>query len=288
MPKGYTTRKLEVFAIHAHLPSVQQVDYRHLFATLAGVPRASRIVRLGGKVVAVPILNMNGSTASLTAYEGEEGNPIFFDFERAVERIERLRQGEMLTTKTHGIIDIPRREAIIEFNFRGAKAADIAATFAEVGRDTGLEDLSIEFTPVIDEEFMESINRFQRIRMASVKVARPNFDWGDQETYFEEVAGDSNAQSVELSMYAERQSSLAQHHGLVEYIRRIARAALPSLKSATITGIRADEDQETTISLKNHIEHQRVPVRMTEDGIVDDADIERKIENFRRSRSGRN
>src|ERR1051325_10082039 len=101
MPKGYTTRKLEVFAIHAHLPGVQQIDYSHLFATLAGVPRASRIVRLGGKVVAVPILNMNGGTASLTAYEGEEGNPIFFDFQRAVERIERLRKGEMLTTKTH-------------------------------------------------------------------------------------------------------------------------------------------------------------------------------------------
>jgi hypothetical protein len=287
MPRRYTTRKLEVFAIHAHLPGPNAVNYTELITALSAVPREARMARINQKFVAIPRLTIEGGLAKFTAYEGEEGNPLFFNFRDATERIEQLEGGEMLTTKTHGLIDIERREAIIEYNQKGAKASDIATTLELIGENAGLEGLSMEFTPVFDEAFLASIDRFRRVRVASIKVARPNFDWGDQEHYFNDVAADSDARYVELTMTAERQHSLAQDRGLLRYIRRIAAAALPYLKGAKVTGTRQGEEEETTVSLSHHIEHQRIQVRMTDDSLVDDQDIERKLEGFRRSRAGR-
>lgn len=289
MPKGYTSRKLQVFAIHGHYDDLtRRFDYTTVFRALSEVPRENRVAQINDKSIAIPRMTVNEEIVRFAAYEGEEGNPLVFNFNEATERIEHLETGEMLATKTHVLVDLSRREAIIEYNQKGAKASDVASTLEHIGRQqAGLTDLNLEFTAVIDAQFLQAIERFRRIRLATIKMARPNQDWTDHAEHFTAMAAESDAHYVEIGMSAERQESLAFRTGIMDFIRQVAGAALPFLKSATVTGIREGEEAETSVSLAHHVEHQRVQVRMTEDGHVDDGDIERKMERFSRSRAGR-
>lgn len=297
MPRGYTTRKLEAFSIHAHLRSPRDssrripVDYQNLFERIIRAHSGVRVVQIDDKVIAIHQLSNSDGLVKFTAYEGEEGSPLFYNFRNGTERIEQLERGEMVATKTHGLIDIARREAIVEFNQKGAKSTDIATALAMLGERGGAKDapyrVTMTFTPIADGEFVQSIERFKRIRFAAIKVARPNIDWGDHVDYFNKIAEESDAHTFELSMSADRKQSLSERRGIMRYIKDAASAVFPYLKGAKVTGTREGEEQETTVSLAHHVEHQRPQVRLTEDGQVDDADIERKLEAFRNSRARR-
>jgi hypothetical protein len=280
MPRGYTTRKLQVFSIHAHQAGVPE-DYESLFTALSEVPKQQRAARLGEKIVAIPRLTINEGRVTFTAYEGEEGNPLLYNFEQATERYEPLERGERVATKTHGMISLSTREAVIEYNQKGAKASDISSTFEQIGRSrTARDELSIELLPVADEDFLHMIGRFERIRVATFRVARPNPGWTDHYNHLNEVAEESDARYMEVTMTADRGQSLDENHGIIGYIKTLARATHAYLKGARVTGVRQGEDAETSVALARYIEHQKVQVRMTEDGHVEDRDIERRISNY--------
>lgn len=289
MPRRYTTRKLEVFRIHGHFGNnaKRRFDYAALFRSLSAIARENRIAQVDGKTIAIPRLTVEGNFVRFTAYEGEEGNPLLFNFLEATERIEHLERGEMLATKTHGVIDLDRKEAIVEYNQKGAKASGIADTLEHVAKQrvANMKNAEIDFTPMIDGEFLQAIDRFKRIRLATIKLARPNQDWTDHAEHIERMGAESEARYIEVTMSAEPKQSLAERHGILGYIRQIAARLVPNIKTASVTGVREGEEAETTISLAHHVVHQRVQVRMTEDGHVDDADIERRINGFLRSRS---
>jgi hypothetical protein len=294
MPRGYTTRKLESFSINAHVakngtpPQRVAADYAEVFRRISTLPKEFRIAAIGNKNIAIPRCSMNGNVVKLTAYEGEDGNPIVFNFEDATERMETLARGEQIATKTHGIIDVASRLAIIEFNQRGAKAPYIAAALEHFGRTLGeMPTLQIQFAQKIDERFVQAIDRFTRIRTATVKIARPNPGWTDHTNHFAAMADDSDADNLELTASAKRMGSLDRGKGIIAFIRDVASVAFPSLKAAKIVGIREGESAETSVSMAHHIEHQRVQVRTTDEGHVSDEDIDRRLENFRRSTTDR-
>lgn len=286
MLRGYTTRRLDVFALHARTQTTP-VDYRALFNALAAIEDEDRKIDIAERTVAIPILNVRGNRVRMVAYEGERGRlPLFYNEESGRERIERLRPGEILATRTHGIIDLERREAIIEYNHRGAKAKDIAQTFQELGnaRQIVPEELTIELNQMVTEDFQRELDRFERIRVARVKVSRPNFDW--DRTYGNLMAGarESNAQNVEISMTADRGDSLEPRRGIIGFLKRLAQPEILSIfKTAQITGTRENEAEETTVTLAHYVEHQRVTVRL-EHGQADHADVVAKLEEYLNAR----
>lgn len=289
-PLGRASRKLEVYTIHAHFgPTASEaVNYQRLFQSIAKTTLAQRVVTISGKSVALPEFRLDENIVVLTAYEGEEGNPLFYDFINAKERIEELPRGEKLATKTHGVINLVSREAIVEYNQRGAKAADIAVTIQEIGRSlTDWQDLEVEFTPVFDPSFLQAINNFSRIRQASVKMVRPNPDWTDHATYLTDLAKDSRAHLIEVTANAERAQSLNQSKGLIGFIKRMIGAKQSSLKTASVTGTRTGEAAETTVSSNNYIAHQRVVVGKTKDGLVNDSEINDTLVKFSEAREPR-
>jgi hypothetical protein len=290
MPRP-TSRKLEVFTIHAHFgdDTDQAVNYERLFQAIAETRRRQRIVTVLGKSLALPEFRLDENLVLLTAYEGEEGNPLFFNFLNATERIEELPTGEKLATKTHCAIDIERREAIVEYNHRGAKADDIAEAIQEIGKSlTGWGDLEVEFAPVIDQTFLQAINSFERIRSATVKMVRPNRDWTDHATYLTRLALESRGQTIDVTVSARKAQSLSKTGGLIGFIKQMARASFASLKSAKVVGTREHEDAETAVSLADHQSHQRVNVEKTPDGQVNDNDINNRLVNYLESRDPRN
>jgi hypothetical protein len=285
--RGYTTRKIEVWSIHAHVGAkdVKPVDYRRLFQTIAELPPRTRVIAGEDKLVALPRVDVDGNLVRLTAYEGSRGlNPIIFNTTSAEERVERLEAGEILATKTHGIVNLVTRDVLIEYNHQGAKAADIADVLERaVSSSAAWPQVKVELTPVVAETFIQDVNRFERIRVANARVVRPNVGWSDWEDELTKAADDSNAQSVQVEFNAPRGQSLSKTGGVVPFIKRLARPLTP-LKSAAITGRRPGEAAETTISTANHIEHQRINVRLDGDGHVDDADIERRLSAYEETR----
>lgn len=281
MAKGYTTRKLEVWAMHAHIG--QQVpDYTKLFRDVARAPSRSRAVPLGEKLVAIPRVSVKENVMRFIAYEGVVGeNPLIFSAADAAERIERLEAGEVVATKTHAMLDTELRLAVVEYNHRGAKAPDIASVIETSARRLSRwERLDFELNPVVDTEFVDAIDRFDRIRVATMRIARPNLDWTDFKNKLTDSAADSDAQSIEIDYFAGRGNSLDRSKGAIGFLKRLIRREGSILKNASVTGTRANESAETTVSLGNHITHQRVNVRMTEDGHVADEDINERIGSF--------
>ena len=288
MARGYTTRKIEVWSLHAHVGSSQDenVNYIELFDLLAATPSEARVYSDADKSIAVSGLDVRGDTVWLTVYAGTRGlNPLIFNTLSAEERVQRLAAGEIVATKTHGVVSLPRREAIIEYNHQGAKAADIARALEATGRGQGWDDLKVELNPVVSTSFIDELQRFERIRLASASLVRPNIGWSDFEDSLTDAAGDSDAQAVEVEFTAPRGESLSRTHGVVPFIRRLSSARRSPLKGAAFTGRRRGEAEETTVTTSNHTEHQRINVRLTPDGHVDDDDIDRHLAEFEDARA---
>ena len=181
------------------------------------------------------------------------------------------------------MVDPARRRAVVEYNHRGAKASHIAQVLERFGREIyRLPNLEFDFAPHISEEFIEAIERFGRIRLATARLVRPNPGWDEHYASFMGLATDSEARTIEVEVTASRGGSLSSARGLVAHVKRLARERFPSLKSARVEGYREGENQPATVSLQNHVEHQRVNVRKHESGHVDDEDIEEKMEAYLR------
>lgn len=278
MPIALTTRKLEAFALHATNDGAA-ADYKVLFEGIASVPPIERVLERAEKLIAIPELTTTGDQIAFTAYEGPLGTkPLIFNKSDAAERIGDLSAGEVLATKTHGRIDLRRRIAVIEFNQRGAKAQDIAQIFENLGRlDPKQSQLAVELNPIATSKFLDELARFKRIRMADIRVARPNPDWGEHYDFLIGAAQESDGQTIDLAVTAGRGLSLSTQGGIVQWIKNLAAIALSPLKNARVVGTRDQEENETAISLARYQEHRRVKTKLTPDGHVDDTDIRTKI-----------
>lgn len=281
MARGYTTRKLEVFSFQAQ-SGKGPVDLAAICRGIGGEPANARHRSDGDKAVAIMTFEIEEDRVWFVACEGPEGQfPLIFDRASSTVRVDRLSKGEIVVTMTHGILSTKRREAIVEYNHRGAKAGDIADVMSDVAGRVGKKGwIRIDFNPKADKTFMEDLKRFGRIRLASVKMALPNPGWSDYKGQITKIASDSEAQVISVEVSAGRGEGISANKGLIAFIRDAIRSSTSSVKGAKVTGYREDEEAAATISLANHIEHQRVEVRMTPEGHVDSDDIKRKLEAF--------
>lgn len=280
MAKGYTTRKLEMFAIHGRRDGAP-ADYAALFKELADTPAEFRQQVNHDRLVAIPEMRIDNDLVYLVAYQGEPGvNPLIFNSDSAQARIEKLKKGEIVATKTHALIDIPAREVIVEYNHRGAKASDIALVLEKVPEQRELSwTLTLEFNPIADESFLKAISQFQRIRLASLRVAQPNVDWNDHYDHLTTVAADSKARLIQVEVTAHRGKTLSWDGGVVGFIRSLAQKGLSVMQQAKVTGVRESEQSETSVSLSKFVQHQKINVKLS-DGHVDDQDVLRLMHRY--------
>jgi len=285
MARGYTTRKLEVFSLSGHVGE-GAADYGALFRRLAKLDDEKRSATVGEKLVAFSRIEITKGVAWFVAYEGvPEQRPLLFNVARGRERFGQLRADEVVAHKTHVLVDLSRREALIEYNHRGAKASDIAEVVQSAGRTLSeLRDLTFDLVAVGDESFLKAVDRFTRIRIASIRVARPNPGWTDCYDELGDLGKKSKAQTITVEMTAQRNDTLSKSDGIIGVVRDLIKRKIAALKGARVVGQRGEEPSETTVSLDRYIVHRRVNVRKTEEGHVDDADIRRHMEAFGKSR----
>jgi hypothetical protein len=181
----------------------------------------------------------------------------------------------------------PKRRTNSESGF--AKAHDIAEAIQEIGRSlTNWPDLEVEFTPVVDKSFIEELNSFGRIRVATVKMARPNQDWTDYATHITDIADESAGGLIEVTVNAKRSQSLNKRSGIIQFIKQTVRTARQSVKTARVVGTKVGEREETTVSTEKHIAHQRVRVETNDDGHVSDPAINERLVSLVETRNPRN
>jgi hypothetical protein len=288
MARGYTTRRLQVYSLQVALKDGTQVNYHAFFKDLES-HRENRSLEVGDRVIIIPKIAIRDDSAFFVSYEGERGiQPIIFNTETDAERVAGLEKEELLVTKTHALINLDTREAIIEYNHRGAKALQLAEVLEHIAPKASATyaGVHVSLTPVADEEFLRAISKFKRIRVASVKLAEPNQDWNDDHHALTKFAGDSEGRSISVQIFASRGHSLASDRGLIPLLKRwISKVASP-VEAASVTGTRGEETSETTISLAHHIEHQHVSVKLEEGRVAED-DIEERMRSFMADRSKR-
>ena len=283
-----TSKLLQLFRLDALLGE-EAADYKALFGYLADAKPAARTFQKGDKFVAIPSFKLSGNRASLIAFEGVPGvHPLIFDRASADAFVQDLKKGQIVATKTHAMIDFSRREAVVEMNARGARAGDIARVLEDTARhNKGWELITLELTSIAMKDFIAEIDKFERTRLASVKLARPNPGWHDDYEYFRELTERSNARTIEVAVTANRGESLQKNSGLIQRIKQFIGNQDVPVKSAFISGRMAGEEDETSISLSRFVEHHRVYVKLTPDGHVDDTDIMAKIEKYLDERGGK-
>ncbi|MFA6029838.1 MAG: hypothetical protein WC969_08295 [Elusimicrobiota bacterium] len=277
-----TTRNIQLFALHIRLPQ-GKTDYQETIAAVGSMSAQSRIIDVGkNRLLGISEFVMQGQKARIIAHEGEPGEfPLIFNTLTARDRVGRLKEEEVLAHKTHCIFDAAKRLAVIEYNHKGAKAERIGEALEQLlRRIEKYRGVTVELNPQADESFLAAIERFERVRMASLKIARPNLDWNDHFNNLTAIGADSEGEKIEVVVSAARSASLSKTAGVIQYIKDLAREGLSVLKGARVYGVREGEASATTISLGNFIRHQRVYVRLGAGHQVDRGDIFSKMEEF--------
>jgi hypothetical protein len=287
MTNSQTSRKLLRYHVTANLEK-GKVDYGRLLHEIARLPQEERYLKKQDRLIAIPKIFFAEKRVYCVAYEGILGlNPLFFNPQNASERIQELTRGEILATKTHTIIDPTNRQAIIEYNHRGAKANDIAKVLESAARNIeGWETLTLEFIPVPAMEFLRAINTFERIATASLRIVRPNPDWTDQYNLLNDLGMASNAQTVEMGASARRGGSLSPRSGIVKLIKDLVSQARSCVKNAFITGNRVETLGLSKISLDRFNEHKKVSVSVDDNGYVRSEEIQDMMTEYLNSKEG--
>ncbi|MFK5599406.1 hypothetical protein ACFZ8E_20790 [Methylobacterium sp. HMF5984] len=138
----------------------------------------------------------------------------------------------------------------------------------------------MEFLPKIEREFLEEINSFERIRIASIRVTKPNASWTDHYSDLSDLMDASDGDKASLDIRAARGESLRKNNGIVKVIKDIAEDRYPYIEEAAVTGTRQNEIAETTVRSKSHVVHSRVIVEADNTGAAYDTSIRKKLLEF--------
>jgi hypothetical protein len=127
--------------------------------------------------------------------------------------------------------------------------------------------VSLEADP--GPEFLERIQRLDRIKAATVRFVRPNPGWKDLDSELGEVAKDSDAHRAEVTMRARRKDTLDNKRGILGWI--LHKLKTNTLDYAAIDGQRGK--QSDSFNTKKLGRHTFVPMEIDEAGqiIADEA-----------------
>lgn len=279
MASRVVSRKVELYTMHAHADGVKSINYATVFSIISNMRAQSRVLDEDDVLIVLARTLPKGERILFELYQGPKGvNPVIFDVNSGNPRIEDLQIGEFLAEKTYALVDPNARRIAVERNQKGVKAEGIAKLVEKLIRisrrgKAEFKNFKIEFVAMVDEEFSEEINQFDRIREASIVVTRPNASWTDHYTSLSSALEDSNGDKAEISVRAGRGESLNRRNGIVSIMKEIVSDAFPYLQRATVKGVRHGESAETTISSTKHIRHSRARVHVDENGHVYESDV---------------
>ncbi len=264
-------RGLYAYSIHGRGRSGEVIDYTAFVQSLAAATSVLRRAIINqDEVVLLRDIRQYGRVWELRFLSGSDRESLtLFDVGNDRERDDPRSEGEIVVRPTFLYLNPETRFVALERRRPGLSATEIGKALGIIGTAVGFaDDLVIDLNPVTAESFNEELAHFERIRQASVTVARPNLDWTENANTLTAYAAESDGQSAELEISAPRGGSLAKERGIVKDIKELVLHAIGPLKKVKIVGRHADEKRERTLTLANHQERQFVPVERS--GTADD------------------
>lgn len=256
-------RGLYAYSIHGRGRSGEIIDYLAFVRALAAAPSPLRRATINqDEVVLLRDIRQYGRVWELRFLSGSDQESLtLFDVENDRERDDPRSAGEIVVRPTFLYLNPESRLVALERRRPGLSATEIGKALGIIGTAIGFDDdLVIDLNPVTAESFNEELEQFDRIRQASVTVARPNYDWTENANTLTAYAAESNGQTAELEISAARGGSLAKERGIVQDIKELVQHAIGPLKKVKIVGRHSDETRERTLTLASHQERQFVPV----------------------------
>lgn len=270
-------RKISAYAIHAHGKDFSG-DYEELFSVISSMEKSDRIIKIRDVVVAITNVSRVADGYFLTFVEGEEGvQPLILDTVTGETRDGDLERDEALGAAAHALVKPNGRRILIEYVKRGAKAEVMARTVEELLRSKRGKDFRIEFSPLVEEDFVREINRFTRIRMASITMIKPNAGWDDHYTKISKLLEESDGEKADLSVRAARGETLSKTAGIVEIIKDVVTDEQPYVSDAEIVGMKDGEEGETSLPLHKHVVSKVVNVPREVNGGVNVLRLRQKM-----------
>jgi hypothetical protein len=250
-----TQRALYAYSIHGRGRSGEVIDYVAFVQALVAAPSPLRRATINqDEVVLLRDVRQHGRVWELRFLSGSDQESLtLFDVENDRERDDPRSAGEIVVRPTFLYLNPESRFVALERRRPGLSPG--------IGTAIGFDDdLVIDLNPVTAESFNEELEQFERIRQASVTVARPNYDWTENANTLTTYAAESDGQTAELEISAPRGGSLAKERGIVQDIKELVQRAIGPLKKVKIVGRHTDETRERTLTLASHQERQFVPV----------------------------
>ena len=265
------TRQVGLYAFSLHgRADTGVIDYQAFVTALAAVPPIDRQTGVGDETVAVTLLEPSGpgrwTARFVTGLQGLP--PLFYDPATGTESTADLGN-RFVASASWAFIDTSSRIVLIDRSRPGVAVNVMARALSHLGRELGIEEgLVVSLNPVPSPGFLEELERYDRIRQASVVLTRPNYDWTDSSTQLSGYADLSNAGTVDVLLSAGRGQSLSMDEGIVPDIKRLATRAVGPLKNLRITGKRRGETKETSVSLAKHQEKRFTPLPADADALA--------------------
>lgn len=263
MPK----REVTIIGHSIHGRSAEGLaEYQEVVDVLAGLSPVDSQFTIGGQVVAIATTEVPTDGFVYLRYiagHPETGALLFdpgtgeldeFDFEhRFIARSAWL------------VIDPARRLATLEIRRPGVSASTIASHIERVMEDVmNLQAPTFTLNPIPSKSILEELDRLERIREASVVLARPNFDWTENADQLSQMGDESDAGQVEVGARAPRGKSLRLRDGILGAIRSLAENQIGPIRDFRVNGTRTGENKERRISLENNSERRFVSVHPSE------------------------
>ncbi|WP_147793969.1 hypothetical protein [Cellulomonas sp. Y8] len=253
------TRSLTAFSVHGHINpgsgDEELLDYRQFFSRIAKLPLGQLRASVSGETVAVSDMQDSSGTLALLFVSGSEDEyPLLFDPVTSVASVVDPGAGRFMVNGVWGFFDYGSRFLVVERKRPGVPVSKIERLLTAIGRERlGLDELVISLNPVPAASFVREIERFARIREASITMRRPNKSWTASAINLLAQAGDSNAAQVQVQLNADRGQSLAKDEGIVQDVKEVAENPVGPLRNATVKGSMPDYDGERSVSLSSHI-----------------------------------
>lgn len=255
-------RTFHAFQLHAHIDGDPIGNYRTLFESIQKVKPKQRKRQIEDRVIALSKIELTRSFVILTVQDGDtDVKPLFYDQETNTERVGDKEKSELLSTRTHAVLDLTTRYMAVEFNMRGAKATHVQSLIWMIAQNLpGMKNFDLEMPPVVGAGFLEELEKYSRIRLARVNMVRPNDSWDDCAEVLTGEAKSSNAQKIHVEFIASTGQSLSTTHGIIGTLKQLARKGLGLIENAYILGRKAGSAKDVPLKLKDHTEQRKVMV----------------------------
>lgn len=255
-------RTMFAYSLHGRT-SEGVIDYQNFFSGLSRVPAPLRQTSVGTELVAITYMSRSRGGWLMRFLAGEQDMPaLFYDPDTGEESLSTPDGRRFAANANWVYVDLTGRVAAIERRRPGVAVGVMARALSHLGSELGIAGgrVTFDLNPVVAKTFSDAVEDFERIRQASIVLARPNFNWADNAGDLTGYADESNADDVEVAMSARRGESLSKDHGIISDILNVTKAVLGPVKNLRVVGRRTGETKETAISLKRHQEKRSFPV----------------------------